>query len=516
MSDKKLLSFTNFNKGINTTASFDELAPEELTEAVNIDLKVRGGYTQRDGSSISHQIIDSGSDPLQYPVSRLIDYPETPLLVINKSLRKLDNTVITLLLNSNNIEYEFFTNSKLYLLDGTDYLVYDGTTCSSVVATLETASLTAIKRCKFLIQRGQRMFAAGDPQNPNYLYFSEIGTPENFLPASVVKAVTDDNDKLTGLAVFSDCLLAFKKKTIFKWTGWDPTSDVKFTELDTGHGAVCQGTIQVSDDYLIFADDSGVYCLETVDTSLIKSYNISKSIEEEYHGLINRENMRSVVYKGNYYLACCTSGSSHNNLVLKASLGMAYNGSSDEGVSSLLFPWVTYSGWDVSDWMIINDELYFASSEDGQIHKAFDGVDDEVWDYTTHARKLVPVSSRVSHYLKIEDPVVRKKLKRLFLIALQETSYPCKLILDVEAGYNKVSKEIVLDESGSWDITNWDEVLWDWVDVVTKEIRIGKKATRVKITLSHSRVGEKMTIYGFAVYYKSKKPRGTRNGISDI
>lgn len=504
---KKLLSFTNFNKGVNTTSSYDELDSSELITGVNIDLQARGGYTQRDGCSLYKNLTNGDTPPvtLAYPISRLIDYPGKPLLVINKSLRDFNNNVITLLLNSNNIDYEFFTNSKLYLVDGTEYWVYNGTTCVPVTPA-SGADLAPIKRCTQIIQRGQRMFALGDPQNPNYLYFSEIGDPTNFKASSVVKAVTDDNDILVSMKLFSNSLLAFKHNEIFRWTGWDPTTNVEFKPLDTGHGTVVGGTVQVSEDFLIFADSEGVYCLTTIESSLIKSYNVSKNIEGIYKGLTNLDKMRSIVYKGNYYLACCDNGTGINNKILKASLGMAYNGASGEGVSSLLFPWVVYTGWNVADWIELDDVLYFSSSVNGKIFKAFDGINDIDQ----------PIASEATHYLKLEDAVTRKKLKRLFLVALQESAYPCTLRVYIEAGYYTFIKDISLDDSGSWDTNNWDEALWDWVDVVIKEIRIGKDLTRLKVKISHEALNEKMTIYGFAAYYKTKKPKGARYGISDI
>lgn len=504
-SRKKLLSFTNFNRGINTTSSLDELESTELVTAINIDLRARGGYTKRKGCSIYKTITDDEGEILEYPVSRLIDYPGRPLLVINKSLRDFDNNIITLLLHSNDIDYEFFTNEKLYILDGTEYWVYDGITCVPVTPA-EGSDLTPIKRCTRLIQRGQRMFALGDPQNPNYLYFSEIGDPTNFKPSSVVKAVTDDDDTLQGLALFSNSLLAFKKDEIFRWSGWDPSSDVEFNPLDTGHGTVAPDSVKVSEDFLIFADSDGVFALTTIETQLIKSYNITKNIEEIWKTLTNKEKMRAIVFEGNYYLACCNNGTGVNNLVLKASLGMAYNGSVNEGVSSLLFPWVVYQGWNVSDWIIIDNELYFSSSVNGIIYKAFDGLNDVDQ----------PIYAEATHYLKLEDAVTRKKVKRLFLVALQDEEHRSTVRLDILAGYDAFHKLISLDESGAWDVGKWDEVVWDWVGTVIKEIRIGKKLTRIQLKISHEALDEVMTIYGFAALYKDKKPRGSRDGIKDI
>jgi hypothetical protein len=503
LSGKRVQNFTNFNKGLNTVASYDELDVSELITAVNVDLKSRGGFEQRKGCSIYKTLTGGAS-----AVTRLIDYPGTPLLVTNSTLRTWESVIIATL-NSGIVDYEFFTNSKLYLLDGTQYWVYDGITCSAVVAGTDADpnTMAGVRRCKKLLQRGQRMFAIGDPQNPNSMYFSEVGDPTVFKASSVVNAVTDDTDGLIGLTLFSDSLLAFKSRNIFRWAGWDPTKTVTFLKMDTGHGAVSSDSICISDDYLIFAGKDGIFCLSRQDTDLIKSYCVSRNIEDFYNTLTNKDKMVAIVYKNNYYLACCDDGTGRNNLVLKASLGMPFNGSTDEGVSTLLFPWVVYRGWNVGAWMVVDDTLYFGSSVAGLIYQAFNTMNDNG----------VPVSSEITYYLKIGDPVVSKKLKDLFLVTGQSEDFNCSRIqVDVEAGYEVFTKYVSIDESALWDSSLWDETLWDWAGTIIKDISIGRKVTRLKVKLSHNKVDEGMLIYGFAAYYKNKKPKGVKTGVTDF
>ena len=136
------------------------------------------------------------------------------------------------------------------------------------------------------------------------------------------------------------------------------------------------------------------------------------------------------------------------------------------------------------------------------MYKAFDGYNDVT----------SPVEAKVVHYFKLEDAVTRKKLKKLFLIAMQSEDYNTNLTLTIEAGYKTITKTaslVSLGESGSWDVSEWDKVLWDWVDTVVKEIRIGENITRLKVTIEHESLDEGYGIYGFAAYYKIKKPRGT-------
>ena len=83
---------------------------------------------------------------------------------------------------------------------------------------------------------------------------------------------------------------------------------------------------------------------------------------------------------------------------------MAYNSSTGEGVSRLLFPWVVYKGWNVADWIEGDDnELYFGSSLTGIIYKAFDGLNDV----------NEPIYSEATHYLKLEDAVTVKKTQEI-------------------------------------------------------------------------------------------------------
>lgn len=517
MSKKLLSSFTNFNRGINTTASYDELDPSELISAYNVDLEARGGYKKRLGCSYNTKIQGWLFGPLSTPITRVFQYPGAFAVLCAKEISNPDGTTVYATLGSDNPSYEFFTNSKMYIVDGSKYWVFDGSTCVEVTPALG-ADLTPIKRCTKILQRGQRLFALGDPQFPNYLYFSEIGDPTNFQPSSIFNAVTDDSDTLITMALFSDSLLVFKRDEIFKWSGWDPTTDVVFSPLDVGHGAISPDSVQVSEDLLIFVDSDGVYCLSTVENSLIKSYKISRNIDGIFETLTDLDKIKTIIYKGNFYMSCCNDGTGVNNLVLKSYLNMPFNSSGDDGINMLSFPWVVYTGWNVSDWFMEDDSLFFSSSNSSATYKAFDGINDELWLADTELAVEFPVEMEVTHYLKLGEAAIRNKVKKMFLIAKQEEDENQATIrLDIEIGYEgSIAKQIQLGDSATWDQSNWDEVSWDWTDTLIKEIRIGKNVSRLKVKITHSELDELMTIYGFSVFYKSKKPRGSRDGVSDI
>ena len=517
MSRKLMASFTNFNRGINTTASYDELEESELIAGYNIDLEARGGYKKRLGCSFYSARRGWLMTPMGLPITRVITYPGELLILCDKELTNQYASVTYGTLGSENISYQFFTNSKLYIVDGSKYWVFDGSACVEVTPAVGS-DLTPIKRCTKILQRGQRLFAIGDPQFPNYLYFSEIGDPSNFQPSSIFNAVTDDTDTLITLALFSDSLLAFKRDEIFRWSGWDPTADVVFSPLDVGHGAISPDAVQVSEDLLIFVDSDGVYCLSTIEDSLIKSYKISRNIDGIFQTLTNLDKVKTFIYKGNFYMSCCNDSTGVNNLVLKAYLNMPFNSSNSDTINMLSFPWVVYTGWNVAEWFTIDNELYYGSSVNSCLYKALDGMNDEILGTTEEIPTEYPVEMEVIHYLKLGEAAIRNKLKKLFLIAKQEEDdLQATVRLDIEMGYEgTISKLVQLGDSATWDQSNWDEVSWDWTDTLIKEIRVGKNLSRLKVKITHDRLSELLTIYGFSAFYKSKKPRGSRDGISDI
>jgi hypothetical protein len=497
---KRLKSYTNFNKGMNDSATPDTLMAEELREAYNIDLMMRGGYSQRKGC-VKALLNSLGETPIQ----RIIDYPGKKLVIVGNKLKDWDgNEIFTFA--SGNVGWQFFTNQKLYLVDGTKYYVYNGTTVAEVTPAAG-ADLTAIKRCTQLLQRGQRMFATGDPQNPNHMYFSETGDPTNFKVTSIVKAITDDKEALNAIDLFHQAVVAFKRSHVYAWTGWDPNTDVRFDPVDVHTGTEAPGSVVKAENYMLYLGQDAVMALVGLEQNQVSTMRTSPGLTELIKTLTNRDKAVGVYHKGSYYLACCNDGTGVNNLVLKGHVSMAYSTTDDQTGWQKVFPWTVYTGWKVSQWFVDeSDNLYFGSAVTGMIYKAFVGYSDDGVAYTM----------RVVHRLNLADVFRVKKLKYLLLLAKQEEQYACTVDLKISYGYSFAAKRVNLDESGSWDIGDWDEVVWDSDDIVMKEILTNKKCSRVEITVTHNTVDEPVTIYGFGAVYKPKKPKGGRTGVYTI
>lgn len=495
---KRVLTFVNFNKGRNDSASSDTLLPEELKEAVNVELQKRGGYSKRGGTAKAiASPVGTGE------VKRLIKYLATNLATIGTNLVKWDGTVIKSGLNSGYIGHQFFTNSKLYFLDGTKYWVYDGTTVAEVTAA-SGADLTAIKRCNTLIQRGQRMFAIGDPQNPNYLYFSEPGEPNNFKAASIVKAVSNDDDGIVGLYLFHESLLAFKKRRVYAWSGWDPTTDVRFDELDADWGTSAPLSVVKADNYLLYLGDDAIMALYGNDAGNINSMRVSPGITEILKGLTNKDKAVGIYHKGRYYLSCCDDGTGINNLVLVGYVDMIYQSPSEYN-NSITMPFTVFRGWSVASWYIDGeDDLYFGGYN-GYVYKALTGLSDDGQ----------PIEVKVTHRLNLGDSFRIKKLKSILLLGKQFEAQETNIKVYLTMSNKTISFDVRFNDGGIWDVSDWDDALWDYVDVVIKDLQIGNKCSRVEVTIEHNTNDEPLTIYGFAAVYKPKKAKGVKFGVTN-
>jgi hypothetical protein len=494
---KKLGAYVNFNRGRNGTASADSLLAEEMREAINVDLMPRGGYSQRKGCSKAIQTSLGATG-----ISQLIKFPGQNLAVINNKLVKWDGTVIKDALASNSIGYEYFTNNKLYFVDGTQYYVYDGTTCTAVTPAT-SADLTKVKACKLLIQRGQRMFALGD--NTNSIYYSATGEPNNFTASQAINAISEDLYNPVAASLFGDALVVLKRNSVYAWTGWDPSTDVEFHELYAHDGTVAPRSVCKAGDYLLYLGDDAIIALVAVEKGLLSTIKVSPGVTDIIGSLTNRDKAVGVYYRGCYYLACCNNGTGVNNLVLKGYVNMAYNEQDEEGYRKV-FPFTTYEGWSVSDWFKDDDDiLYFSSPSTGMIYKAFDGDNDDG----------VAIVMTSKHRLNLDDSFRVKKLKSILILAHQYEAVNCHITGEISLGYHKISLDILVNESAFWDVTNWDEAFFDFEDIVLKEIDTqGRKCNRIEITLIHSELNEPITIYGFGAVYKPKKPKGVSMGVT--
>src|SRR5690606_20485948 len=84
-------------------------------------------------------------------------------------------------------------------------------------------NLDPIAKCRFLVRHpnSYRLFAAGNPEDPAAVYFSEPNAPDYWKPTSVLYPTTGDGP-VQNIIAFGDALLVFYKHSVWAWRGIDP------------------------------------------------------------------------------------------------------------------------------------------------------------------------------------------------------------------------------------------------------------------------------------------------------
>jgi len=102
-----------------------------------------------------------------------------------------------------------------------------------------------------------QLMMAGFSSSPSTLWFSEPGEPDNVQPDNFIELRSGEGESITGLEVFQDAIIVFKKKRVFEISGQDAES-FQLRELTNEYGLMGDRAKVVFENRLWFMDSSGV------------------------------------------------------------------------------------------------------------------------------------------------------------------------------------------------------------------------------------------------------------------
>lgn len=531
----------DFTGGENTEAAPDQLTENQVLLAENVELPLRGGFIKRKGC----ENITGAQYP--YRVMRLIPFSYidagAPVYVTlalcddGKLYRSDAPTVAVYTWGDIHLDYEV-VGKKCYLIGAGKYMVWDGLTFSAVTNVNADSNLTVIQKCVLIEQRGQRLFVTGNPDNPNSLYFSEIGDPTYFKTTSEILAVSDDADVITAIKEFFDALVVFKTRAIYAWSGYDPNTDVEFNRLATTAGTRSYRTVQYVDDKLMYLSDDGIYALTGTYKNVINTtkltLNSTRLIRDIYrpkpieHAGVTTQipnywsPNHAVVYDGKYILSVVTGPTwkAASNAPVPdpedpeyADYPMKVHDATYiidlDALAAGVSQFRRYTGWAVNSWCVDErtgdllgalDTVTTDTGNIGRVRKYFVGYSDAGVAYTVRLRTAAQHQG---------DPIRRKKYRYAYVWARQyEDIYGSSLAVRAYVDYTDITRDVEIDESGIWDAedTLWDASKFDFVDLVTRRIAVKARGKRIIFEFTSTAVDEQLQVYGIGVEYKVKKP----------
>lgn len=501
---------TDFYGGENSSTTPDNILDNQMVICENVELLPNGGFKKRAGYKIHEKSSLLSDEPTARLFEFTIDIDGVSTLcrgaLCQGILLDINNGYIMLpyLEGATYIDYEVF-NNKLYFLTNNNFYVYDGKlheglSHAQVVTTTETDNnLDKIKKCRYIEQRGQRLFATGNPDEPNMVYFCEVGRPDWWKVTNIIKAVTDDNDVITGLKEFHGSLLVFKTRTIFAWSGSDPYNDVVFKQLSVHTGTKAYRTICNVGNYLCFLGEDGVYALvgtyENVISTIKLSENIKPRIDKIQHKTpYNVNTPHAVYYDGKYMLSVSTTLDNVNNTVY-----VLYADTIETTKS-----WVIYTDWKSNDMLhSLDGSFYMASAESGaHILKLYNNIayDEYMTSGGNYAKRAINANI-VTKPLTVNSPIHNKKYRRGYIVTRKQRVRTSSLMLGFYTGEDDPA--FIHNYPLPYDTSNPTKP-WS-VDYTYFNIKT--KSTKVLIILYNNKIDEFLEVDAIVIEYKVKKPR---------
>lgn len=338
---------SSFQSGINEYYSEGLIKPYEAVSAYNCNT-LEGSLKTFNAPAIEHTIKGNISSLMAY-----YGVSDKQLLVtVGNELLKTDDSKIYDLVNANT-DYLNFEKSGNRVMIGVSKddspFMYDGATArklknrrptydkegglsgyidaSGNKHTTEDTITTFAPSGEFLELHYDRLWVAGNKDNPDRIYFSTAGVNgadiEDFtvplaeedeinMHGGFIDVRSYDGSKIIGMKTIFNSIVIFKEKSAYKVYGSSP-SNYQMIQLFSCSGAIADKSIVTGNNGAYFLSRDGIYFYDGTNINLV-SQKIKSTISKMN---LNYASKAVGIYIHNkYYLAIPTGNSTDNNTLI--------------------------------------------------------------------------------------------------------------------------------------------------------------------------------------------------------
>lgn len=485
-----------FAGGLNVDAFQEQVAPNELILATNVDFIERGVPAKRHGTDFVN------STSLNGRVIQLFEWPRDDGSIVNLAIvdsnsdsewnwlvKINDDGSITTIYNKISKKGKrvnfFFLQDMLYLVTGTNYLRWNGTdnieevpaqTTDQEGNEIEDCDLTPIKSCTLAIRHPKsfRIFFAGD--GTNRLYYSESNDPTYVKELSFVVPTTGDGP-VKGLAVYIDALMVFFQRSIWIWRGLDPAEDAIWEKLPVAEGSESPFALESATNQFEYIGSSGHWAMApsilgatsvvNPDSNLLVNLAENK-VQSIIRSITNRELVCAaydVKRRKNYIAYCDDPDLGYNNKILVRDMDLGC--------------------YTIFDGLVVYDLLYKSNGE------VWIGSENYVMRFSDNYRDACPDGTYKEIVYDIQTPTMnlgdsfRKKWVHNMTLNLMNPGYDdYELRIRIYADDVLVYDKILIPDT--------EEKFIEWMLDDLKDV-IGK---RISIRITNEQVDTETAIYG--------------------
>lgn len=347
MSDYKSFKISSFQSGMNEYYTDGIIKPYEAVKAYNCDTSQGSLRTFNNPTTIYTLDNEISSLTAYYGAS------DSHILIANgKLLTKQDKTKVYDISGAKLDYLNFEYNSKRILIgaSSTDVpFLYDGTTARKIKNrrkkyndegkltgyvdangkehSNESTITTYAPKGDFIELHYDRLWIAGDKENPDRVYFSTANINgadiEDFtVPLAEEEEInmhggfldvrSYDGGKIIAMKVIFNSIVLFKNKTAYKIYGSSP-SNYQLVQIFSCNGAIADKSIVAGNNGAYYLNSDGIYFYDGTNTNLV-SQKIKKVIESMNKNYANQA--VGTYYDNKYYLAIPTGDSTKNNTLI--------------------------------------------------------------------------------------------------------------------------------------------------------------------------------------------------------
>ena len=225
-----------------------------------------------------------------------------------------------------------------------------------------------------VVYHANRLFV-NDPDNPNYLWYSNLGEPYTFGATNFVKVGDSTSDLIKGLSVYNDSVVCFCEKSVhFIYMPTTDSADWQTIKANSPYGSKAPYCLLPYNNKLLFpAMDAGYKfvgfaALEGSTVAPSATFNTvttaggdlkSQPIETDMFTVVNayQGNISGIVHKNKAYISLTyDSGNTTNNRIYVMDFSIENLGKKQE------VSWVPWTGLSAAQFTVLNGTLYYASS----------------------------------------------------------------------------------------------------------------------------------------------------------
>lgn len=505
MAQKLLTALRDFSAGINDKDAPNLIPDNALVDAQNAVIG-RGFIAKR------HGYVKYTPSALANPITQLYEFRKNNgttefLAVSNATLYKDASGTLNVIpfnaitsLTSSNVKMMTYKdrniNDVVLIADGGKLKVYNGTNVSEVTPHTATTNeqtdpgsndLANLTNFRAIAIKKDRIFAAAHPTVKNRVSFCHhdptIGyAVYDYWPAPFfIDVATEENDEIVELKVFRDALIILCKRSIWALYGDGRTiNDYQLHKINVPTGCIAQNSVQMVGNDLFYLADDHVYRLFTTDQNFVSAVIVSENVEKTLKSISRTDKEKAVAafYDNKYYLS------------FPSGLTLVYD--------TLLKAWTKFTNIQANSFLNRDGVLFFSSNA-GRIYK----FDENTFNDDGAAISFSITTKNFDFGYDVQD----KKFRRLWTIAKQYEQQSSTFSVKAKIDHiETIITNISTDQSLVWDEGDWDEALWDWVDVVRNELRIRYRGKNIQLIIENNVIDEPLTLYGIVLQYKLKRP----------